>query len=128
MASFAAASLVKDDPFKLGFTAWRLGLAGYILPFMFIYSRELLFEGDMLPIVKCLITSLIGVYALAVSLEGFMKKKVPAVMRVALFAASLLLIDSRFITDVAGLAIVIVAVMLYGSLGARKASSLNNVA
>lgn len=116
MASFAAASLVKDDPFKLGFTAWRLGLAGYVLPFMFIYNKELLFEGNVLLVLKCAITASIGIYALAVSLEGFMKKKVPVVMRVALFAASLLLIDSGFLTDAIGLVIVGFALWQYGSL------------
>ena len=126
MASYAAASLVKDDPFKLGFTAWRLGLAGYVLPFMFIYNRELLFEGDLLMIVKCLVTSFIGIYALAVSLEGFLKKTVPIAVRIALFAASLLLIDSGLVTDAVGFAIVAFAVWQYGGYANRKIQPAND--
>ena len=112
-ASFAAASVVKDDPFKLGFTAWRLGLAGYILPFMFVFNQELLCVGEPLAILKCVVTSLIGVYALAVSLEGYMKIRVPIIMRVLLFVAALLLIDSGLLTDVVGLIIMGIALYLY---------------
>jgi TRAP-type uncharacterized transport system fused permease subunit len=113
MAAFAAASLVKDDPFKLGFAAWRLGLAGYVLPFMFVFNRELLFEGDSISIIKCVITGFIGIYALAASLEGFIQKKIPAIMRIALFAASILLIDSRLFTDIIGLVIMSIAFWRY---------------
>ena len=126
MASFAAASLVKDDPFKLGFTAWRLGLAGYVLPFMFIFNRELLFEGDILMVVKCAVTASIGIYALAASLEGFLKKKLPVAMRIGLFAASLLLIDSGLLTDVVGFVIVVFAVWRYGRSEQLESVAGNN--
>ncbi len=105
-ASFAAAALTDSKPFALGFQAWKLSLSGYIIPFMFIFNQELLFQGSPLGIVKALATALIGIYALSCSIEGYMKKPLSWVLRALLFAAALLLIDSGLWTDLAGLAVV----------------------
>lgn len=106
-ASFAAAALTDSPPFALGFQAWKLSLSGYIIPFMFMFNPELLFQGSLLLIVKALITALIGIYALSCSVEGYMKKELNPISRVLLFGASLLLIDSGLWTDLIGLFIVI---------------------
>lgn len=110
-ASYAAASVAKDNPMKLGWEAWRIGLAGYILPFMFIFSSELLMQGSLLSITRAVITSTIGIYALAVSLEGFYKKNLNIMLRVLLCFAALCLIYSGFITDIIGV-LICLAVLL----------------
>ena len=69
-----AAALTGSHPFKLGFQAWKLSLSGYIIPFMFIFNQELLFQGSPLGIVKALVTALVGVYALSCGIEGYMRK------------------------------------------------------
>lgn len=102
-ASFAAASVAKTEPFALGFAAWKIGLAGYILPFMFIYNQELIFVGTPLAIIKVFITSLIGIYALSAAIEGFIYDKIHILGRVLLAVGAILLIDSRLLTDTAGL-------------------------
>lgn len=105
-ASFAAAALTGSRPFALGFQAWKLSLSGYIIPFMFIFNRELLFQGSPLGIAKAMVTALIGIYALSCSIEGYMKKPLHWALRALLFASALLLIDSGLWTDLAGLALV----------------------
>jgi TRAP transporter 4TM/12TM fusion protein len=45
VAAFAAASIAKSDPFHTGFTAMRFGWAAYIVPFLFVYSPELILVG-----------------------------------------------------------------------------------
>ena len=107
LASYAAAGLAQDEPIPLSFTAWRLGLSGYILPFMFIYNQELLFLGSPLIILRAAITSFIGIYALSISLEGYYKKPLNIMLRVVMFGAALLLIDSGLWTDLVGLAIIL---------------------
>ncbi|MDR2529545.1 MAG: TRAP transporter permease [Synergistaceae bacterium] len=101
-ASYAAASITKTSPTELGFEGWRIGLAGYVIPFMFIYSPTLLMEGSVVDIVQSFVTSLIGIYALAAAVEGYLYAKLNTSLRLMLGVASLLLIDARITTDVVG--------------------------
>ena len=41
LSAYAGASIAGSDPFKTGFTAVRLGLVAFIVPFMFLNSGEL---------------------------------------------------------------------------------------
>lgn len=95
---------------KLGIAAWRLGLSGYILPFIFIFSPELLMLGEPLAIIQAAITAAIGVFALSLSLEGFFKYQINIVFRVLLFGAALLMIISGIVTDLIGLGIIVAIV------------------
>lgn len=104
-ASYAAASVAMDDPMKLGFVAWRLGLSGYILPFIFIFSPELLMEGSILQILLATITATIGIFSLSLSLEGFYKYELNMMHRILLFIGALCLIYSGWLTDIIGLAV-----------------------
>lgn len=119
-ASLAAASLTDSNPFKLGFEAWKIGLAGYILPFMFIYNPVLLCDGSIFAILQAFATSLIGIYALSVSIEGYLKGKVNPVFRVLLFIVALLLVDSGLVTDLIGIGI-LAGIYIYQRKKSRQA-------
>ncbi len=111
-ASYAAASITKTSPTELGYEGWRIGLAGYIIPFMFIYSPTLLMQGSVLEIVRSIITATVGIYGLAASLEGYLYKRLPLYMRAVLFVAALMLLDAGALTDIIGVAL-FAAVFLY---------------
>ena len=101
-ASYAAASVAKDDPMKLGWVAWKIGLSGYILPFMFISSPELLMEGSWPAIILATISGAIGIFALSVAIEGYYRGEVNVILRVLLLAAAFCLLYSGLITDFVG--------------------------
>jgi TRAP transporter 4TM/12TM fusion protein len=107
-ASYAAASIAKDDPMKLGWVAWKIGLSGYILPFMFIFSPELLMEGTWYNIILTTISSTIGIFALSVSLEGYFHGDMNFVYRTLLFIAAICLLYSGMITYAIGYGICLV--------------------
>ncbi len=116
LASFAAASISKTDPMKTGYVAFRLGLAGFIIPFMFAYGPELLMQGEPLNIIIAFITATVGLYLLAAAIIGFyLNVKISLILRVTLFAGSLFMLYPGFITDLTG---VIVACLVY--LSARR--------
>lgn len=101
-ASYAAASVAKDDPMKLGWVAWKIGLSGYILPFMFISSPELLMEGSWSAIILATISGTIGVFALSVAIEGYYRGEMNVIFRVLLLAAAFCLLYSGLLTDFVG--------------------------
>ena len=45
LASFAAAGLSGGSPMKTGWQSVRLALAGFIIPYMFMYNPQLLLEN-----------------------------------------------------------------------------------
>jgi len=111
-ASYAAASITKTSPTELGFEGWRIGLAGYIIPFMFIYSPTLLMEGSSLQIIQAVLTSLIGIYALAGAIEGFFFGELNIFFRALLGLSAMFLMYSGLYTDIAGLVIFGVIVLI----------------
>lgn len=107
VAAYAGAAIAGSDPMRTGYTAWRLGLAAFIVPFMFIYGPPLILVGNLWEILQASVTSLIGVALLAASLQGFALMRLGAVERIFLFAAALLLIKPGWITDLIGIGMAI---------------------
>jgi len=110
-ASYAGAAIAKADPMKTGWTAWTFALAGFVLPYMFVYNKALLLIGSPLHISFSILTSLIGVICLGGGIIGYLHKPTRIYERVLLFAAALLLIKPGLMTDVGGFLCVAVVVI-----------------
>ncbi len=86
VASYAAAGIAKENPMKVGWTSFMLGITGFILPFAFAYNYDYLhFAFDL----TTLITLLSGItvsLSLAIGIQGYIEKKISLPMR-ALFIA-----------------------------------------
>ncbi|MDR1740922.1 MAG: TRAP transporter permease [Synergistaceae bacterium] len=113
LAAFAAAGLSGGDPMKTGYAAVKLALAGFIVPYMFIYSPQLLlidttfFEGLRVAIGAC-----VGVFMIAAAVEGYLFTKMHPIVQVISFAGALCLIDSGLYTDLAGAALLVAVVLI----------------
>jgi TRAP transporter 4TM/12TM fusion protein len=105
LASFAAAAIARADPWKTAFISVKMGLAVFIVPFMFFYSPLLLGQGTLVQILPVLATALIGVILLACATEGWFGRPIGWPLRAPLLLASILLIVPEGITDLIGLAI-----------------------
>ncbi|MDR1020374.1 MAG: TRAP transporter permease [Synergistaceae bacterium] len=106
LAAFAAAGLSGGDPMKTGFASVKLAIAGFIVPYMFIYSPQLLLidtsfaEGLRVAVGAC-----IGVFMIAAVVEGYLFVPIHPLLRVVTAVGALCLIDSGIKTDLIGLAI-----------------------
>lgn len=105
LASFAAAAIAKADPWKTAFISVKMGLAVFIVPFMFFYSPLLLGQGTLLQILPVLATALVGVILLACATEGWFGRPINWTLRAPLFIAAILLIVPETITDIVGMGI-----------------------
>jgi len=101
-AALAAAQLAGAGFFRTGFLACRLGIMAFIVPFMFIYSPELLLMGHPAAIVLAAITASVGVVSLSVGVFGWYREKLPILVRLLFVAGGLLLIKPGWITDAIG--------------------------
>jgi TRAP-type uncharacterized transport system fused permease subunit len=116
-ASYAGAAIAKADPMKTGFTAWRFALAGFLLPYMFVYNASLLLMGPPADIVLAVFTSIIGIICLASGIIGYLFKETKLLERLLLFAAAFLLIKPGILTDIIGL--VCVGIVVFSQLRAK---------
>ena len=113
LASFAAAGLSGGSPMKTGWQSVRLALAGFIVPFMFVYNPPLLLENvTLLTGLQVVITACIGVVLIAAAVEGYLMGRMNVVLRLIAGVGAFLLIDSGLVTDLGGLACL--AVILLG--------------
>ena len=117
LAAYAAASLSGGDPFQTGFTACKVGLVAFVVPYMFAYSPELLLEGSGAAIASAVMTASIGVVSLAAGTHGFLWRPLAGWARVLLVLAGLLLIKPGIWTDLAGFGLGLLAL----ALGGRRA-------
>jgi len=115
LAVYAAASLAKSDLWATGWAAVRVGAAGFIVPFMFIYEPALLILkgwAEWHISLLALATASLGCICLAAGLHGYFVAAARQWERALLVVAALLLIKPGWITDVVGLVLlgVVVAV------------------
>ena len=104
IAAYAAAGLANASPSKTGWQAFRLALAGFIIPFIFIFSPKLLFiDTNVIELIIPIITSIIGVISLGSSIEGFLYKNMNIIERIICFIAAICLIVPEKISDIIGL-------------------------
>lgn len=91
LASFAAAAIAGSPPMATAFESARIGVAKYLVPFIFVYNPSLLFEGPVwLTLYSCL-AALVGVWAMSIALEGWLKGPLSTVTRLLVGVASIAL-------------------------------------
>jgi TRAP-type uncharacterized transport system fused permease subunit len=89
LAAYSAAGIAGSDPNKTGFTAFGMGMAAYIIPFLFVYSHQLLTVGSVTKILSTTFVSLIGIALLVVAIEGYFIRRLKSLHRALLFAVVL---------------------------------------
>ncbi|MBQ9763743.1 MAG: TRAP transporter permease [Phascolarctobacterium sp.] len=112
LASFAAAGLSGGDPMKTGVASVKLAIAGFIVPFMFVFSPQLmLINTTLLEGAWTSITACIGVFLLAVGVEGYFMAHVAMWLRLVATAGALGLMIPGLMTDAVG--VVVLAIVYF---------------
>ncbi len=108
LAAYAGSAIAKSNPMKTGLNATKLAIAAFIVPFIFAYSPELLLEN--MPVwytfVLLILSALLGLFAVAASLNGHLIRRIPVVSRIILAAGGLCMMIPGTLTDLIGLAAV----------------------
>lgn len=109
LAAYTAAGLSGASPIKTGYKAFSLGIASYIVPFLFVYNPVLLYDFDsVFLLLQAIVTSVIGIVFLAIASEGYMERPQKIWERILLGIAAICMVDSGSVTDLVGLAIIAV--------------------
>ena len=113
LAAYAGSAIAKSNPLKTGVTATRLAIAAFIIPYMFAYNPKMLFiDAGAFDIISIIITSFVGIYAVASGMEGYHSVKLPWWQRFMILAGGMLLIVPETITDIIGIALVAAVIVI----------------
>lgn len=103
LAVFAAAGLAKSDLWASSWAAVRIGAAGFIVPFMFVYEPALLLmDADWGTTIWAIMTSTIGCVLLAAGLHGYLVTRSSMWQNACLIVAAFCLVKPGLYTDLAG--------------------------
>ena len=131
LAAYAGSAIAKAPPMKTALNATRLAIAAFVVPYIFAFSPSMLFEFAegtstmmvVVQVVQICVTSLLGIYAIAAALNGFMVKRLNALYRVIVAAGGLCMMIPGTFTDIIGLVLVAgVYVILKASLKKQAAA------
>ena len=92
VTAFAAANIAGADPMATGFEGFKLGIAGFLVPFAFVYQPALLLNGSMGQIASSLTFTVFGVICLASGVIGYLFAPLKLVQRMLLLAAASFLV------------------------------------
>lgn len=122
LSAYVASGVADSDLTKTGWKAFQLSLAGFLVPFAYVYNPSMLFIGPFSETVWVSITSVIGVAALAAAITGHLYADLAGWERGALLLCSLGLIVPEKATDFVGVGALILIVWMHITRVRKNAS------
>ena len=113
LAAYAGAAIAQANPMKTALTATKLAIGAFIVPYIFALNPAmLLVDTSAWEVILISITSIIGIFGVSSALEGYLLRDMPWYQRILSLAGGLLLIYPGIVTDLIGLALVAIVVIL----------------
>lgn len=113
LAAYAGAAIAHANPMKTAFTATKLAIGAFIVPYVFALNPAMLFIDTTVPeVILICITSIVGIFGVSSALEGYLLRAMRWYERIACAVGGLLLIYPGWITDIMGLCLVAAVVLL----------------
>jgi len=120
LVSYAAAGIAQSNPMKTGFTGLRLAMAGFLIPYIFVYNPGiLLIDTTPLEVVLIAATSILGAFSLALAGSGFWMRPLNIIERLVLFGSAISLIFPGTLTDIGG-AVVLAGIWFLQKQGLKR--------
>lgn len=122
LAAYAGAGIAGSDPMKTGVTSFKLALAGFLVPYIYVYNPMLLFiDVEPFYMAQAICSALIGVFLLAMFTIGYFKAHLAWYMRVVAFVGAICLLIPGTISDLFGLAVLAVIYVMQTAKAKRLA-------
>jgi len=107
LAAYTAAGIAKGDPMKTGAIATRCVIVGFIVPFLFVYHPGLILRGPLEDMIMMIPSTALAVIALSAFVGNYLQRGCTVWERFALLASGILLITPGWVTDLAGLVLLV---------------------
>ena len=122
LAAYAGAAIAQATPMKTAFTATKLAIGAFIVPYVFALNPAMLFvDTGFLEVVLICITSVVGIFGVSAALEGYFLNRMAWYERIISAVGGLLLIYPGIVTDIIGISLV-GFVLLLQTISKRRAA------
>jgi TRAP transporter 4TM/12TM fusion protein len=112
LAAYAGAALARSNPMKTSVESFVIGLAAFVVPFMFFYSPAMLLRGEWVEIIHVFVTAMIGIYLLAAAVQGWLFGRLNIALRLVLLGAALAMIKGGWLSDAVGLCVMALVILI----------------
>lgn len=113
LAAYAGAAIAQANPMKTALTSTKLAIGAFIVPYVFALNPAMLFIDTTAPeIILICITSLVGIFAVSASLEGWFMHHMRWYERLLSLAGGLLLIYPGIVTDTIGFGLIVIVAVI----------------
>ena len=103
LAAYAGAAIARSDPMRTSVESFKIGLAAFIVPFMFFYSETLLMQGEWHANLHAFVTAALGIYLLASAIQGWFFGAIAWPLRIVLLGSAIAMIGGGLQSDMIGL-------------------------
>ena len=125
LAAYAGAAIAQANPMKTALTATKLAVGAFIVPYIFALNPAMLFvDTTAWEVVLISVTSIIGIFAVSSSLQGYLLTYMPWYQRILCIIGGLLLIYPGWVTDLIGLGLFSVVIILQYIVAKRAKQTL----
>ena len=118
--SFAAAGIAETDPVKTTNLTFLYSLPAFLVPYLYVYSNELLLMGTPFKLLTVIISSFVGLSCMAVMFHGYLFRSLSWLERILFLIGGLILVYPHWITDIVGYGLL--ALLVAWQLPALKAN------
>jgi len=123
LAAYAGAAIAQANPMKTAMTATKLAIGAFIVPYVFALNPAMLFvDTTAWEVITISITSFVGIFAVSAALEGYLLSHMQWYLRVISAVGGLMLIYPGMLTDIIGIALVGLMVVIQFT-ASRKAAA-----
>jgi TRAP transporter 4TM/12TM fusion protein len=105
LAAYAGAAIARSDPMRTSVESFKIGLAAFVVPFMFFYSPPMLMQGEWHQNLHAFLTAALGIYLFASSIQGWFFGRINWIFRVLVLGAALAMIGGGLQSDIIGLGV-----------------------
>ena len=112
LAAYAGSAIAQSNPMKTAFTATKLAVGAFIVPYVFALNPAMLFvDTTAMEVALICITSFVGMFGVSAALQGYLMCRMPWFLRVLSLVGGLLLIYPGITTDIVGVVLFAIVVI-----------------
>jgi TRAP transporter 4TM/12TM fusion protein len=105
LAVYAAAAIAEAPVISTGYQAMKLAVAGYLVPFFFLFKPGLALLGSPLHVTLSILEGTCATILIAMAIEGYFVRPMNIFERIALLVGGLSLFAPGWETDIIGIAV-----------------------